>query len=298
MAFLDFLFRREPNRRSEEPRASRGFGVDELARRLAIDPAHLLAVTAAYHEFRLPKRSGGSRRILAPAPELKKMQRLILRGLLRRLVSHPAATGFERGQSIVTHARLHAGRAVVIHFDIQGFFESTSADRIRRFFLRCGWSDDAADLLTQLTTHEGALPQGAPTSPRLSNLVNFVLDLRLEHLSAQCNARYSRYADDITFSLDQDDPAGIRMILWRTGIIVRQTGYVLHHGKMRIRRRHQQQRVTGLVVNEKVQLPRDVRRRLRAVEHRLRNGARTTLSDAQLAGWRSLRSMVDRQRTL
>src|SRR5262249_44280484 len=152
---------------------------------------------------------------------LKTIQRRILRRLLGRLRCHPAATGFERGRSIVTNARAHVGKAVVVQMDLKDFFTSTTTRRVRKYFRKTGWNREAADLLIRLCTHQGGLPQGAPTSPRLSNLVNYRLDARLARLagrrrlydprtgqrigSREIGAKYTRYADDLTFSFQSDD---------------------------------------------------------------------------------------------
>jgi retron-type reverse transcriptase len=181
-----------------------GLDVQELARRLDRDQAKLREWKPVYREFTIPKRSGGKRRIHAPTPELKTLQRRILRRLLARLKTHPAATGFERGESFVTNARRHVGRAVVLRFDVQDFFPSTSARRVEKYFRAIGWNREAARLLSGLCTWEGALPQGAPTSPRLSNLLNYRLDARLSGLAARSEAIYTRYADDLTFSFRED----------------------------------------------------------------------------------------------
>ena len=141
------------------------------------------------------------------------------------------------------------------------------------------------------------MPQGAPTSPRLSNLVNYRLDARLAGLAARFEATYSRYADDITFSL-ADDRKKVRGLIRMTARIVSDEGYALHrHKKLHVRRRHQQQRVTGLVVNDRVNLPRSTRRWLRAVEHHLATDRPATLTSRQIEGWRSFQSMVARQGT-
>jgi RNA-directed DNA polymerase len=287
----------------------KGLGVENLARRLRLSVAELRAVRPSYRAFSLPKRSGGTRQILAPEARLKAVQRRILRRLLARLRCHPAATGFERGQSIVTNARAHVGQAVVVQMDIRDFFASTRSARVRQFFRRIGWNRPAANLLVRLCTHEGGLPQGAPTSPRLSNLVNVRLDARLTGLAAlrrfrglgpsapagcyELRATYTRYADDLTFSFPSDDPKAVRYLIHWTKAIVASEGYVLHRRKkLYIRRRHDRQQVTGLVVNEHVNLPRTVRRWLRAVEHHVADGRPATLTAAQLAGWRALRRMV------
>jgi RNA-directed DNA polymerase len=299
-------------------RREQNLSVAELARRLGMIEDELRQIEPCYQEFTLAKRSGGTRRILAPTPPLKAVQRRILRRLLSQLRCHPAAHGFERRRSIVTHALPHTGQAVVLCLDIKNFFESTSVKRVHTFFRDLGWSKEAADLLRRLCTTDGGLPQGAPTSPRLSNLVNMRLDARLTGLVARSavqfrNPRtgsrvlqtashtqlavYTRYADDLTFSFPSADSAWISYVLWFAKRIITAEGYELHRRKKRrIRRRHQQQRVTGLVVNERVNLPRDLRRRLRAMEHQLRIGRATTLPPDEIAGWRALQAMIDRQR--
>lgn len=289
-----------------------GRGVGELARRLGVTPERLNALEARYHEFRIPKRRGGSRKILAPDKELKDMQRRILRRLLGRLPCHPAATGFRPKQSIVANARPHAGKAVVVRLDIENFFESTKADRVRDYFREIGWGQEAAEILTRLCTYKGGLPQGAPTSPYLSNLVNFRLDTRLAKLAGEVQVQdprtgqirppgsvaYTRYADDMTFSFDTDDPTGIRCLIRSAKAVIEEEGYKLHQDrKLQIRRRHDAQVVTGLVVNVAPNLSRKKRRWLRAVEHHVAKGKPATLSPPQLKGWQAFRTMVNSQRT-
>lgn len=289
MGLLDFL------KRGGHRGPAGGRGLDELARRLGVREDELHSVPIRYRQFSIPKRAGGERRIAAPEAPLKAMQRCILRRLLGRLSAHPAATGFERGYSIVSNAFVHAGKEVVVRMDLKDFFRSTPSTRVRDYFISIGWSVPAADLLTKLCTHEKGLPQGAPTSPRLSNLVNQLLDSRLAGIAESLGASYTRYADDMTFSLKDEEkvPALIRLVK----IAVDEEGYELHQGrKLRIRRRHQQQLVTGLVVNERPALPRHRRRWLRAVEHRVAQRGKPTLTEAQLAGWMALASMVTRQR--
>ncbi len=284
MGFLDFLSK------------GSGHGLDELARRLGMSAPELASIQAAYRQFTIPKRSGGQRRILAPQKELKSAQRRILRRLLALLVAHPAATGFERGRSIVTNASRHVGRAVVVRMDLRDFFESTSARRVQRFFRRIGWNRPAARRLGELCTHRGALPQGAPTSPRLANLVNYKLDTRLHNLAAAFGAAYTRYADDLVFSFEVDERTRTKRLINLVKLIVRKEGYRVHtRRKLHIRRRHQQQRVTGLVVNDRVNLPRRTRRWLRAVEHHHATGRSSTLTQTQLSGWRAYASMIARR---
>lgn len=282
--------------RGKTPAAPPGRNVDELAARLGMTADALRAIRVEYREFRIPKRSGGSRVIHEPRKPLKDVQRRILRRLLARLHSHAAATGFERASSIVRNARWHAGSAVVLRLDVERFFESTGADRVRALFQTLRWNREATELLTRLCTHRGSLPQGAPTIPRLSNLVNYGLDVRLAALAASCPGTiYTRYADDITFSVSSDDRTILRRLIASTGVVARDFGYRLRKRKLRVRRRHQRQTVTGLVVNEKVNLPRRVRRWLRSVEDHRRKGRPTSLTPSQLEGWRTFETMVKRQ---
>jgi RNA-directed DNA polymerase len=276
--------------------AGKGRGLEELAERLGVGVDELRAVPIRYRTFTIPKRSGGARRVCAPDDQLKGVQRRILRRLLARLPCHPCAMGFERGRSIVTNARPHAGKAVTVCMDLRDFFPSTSARGVRDYFRKIGWNRAASGLLVRLCTHEGGLPQGAPTSPRLSNLANQRLDARLSGIARRYGASYTRYADDLAFSFGADEPETIRAVIRATKDVVRYEGYRLHQRrKLHIRRRWDRQVVTGLVVNEGVNLPRETRRWLRAVEHRAANGGEATLSPAQLQGWRSLQQMVATQ---
>jgi hypothetical protein len=115
-------------------------------------------------------------------------------------------------------------------------------------------------------------------------------------MARKLGANYSRYADDITLSFAVDDRKRIQYLIRFARRAAGDKGYRVRRKKLHIRRRHQQQRVTGLVVNARVQLPRATRRWLRAVEHHLRTGRQATLTPAQLAGWRALQQMIATQR--
>jgi len=216
--------------------------------------------------------------------------------VLGGLPVHPAANGFEPERSIVTNARPHEGQAVVVKMDLRDFFPSTSADRVHEYFRAIGYDQGSTALLVRLCTHANGLPQGAPTSPKLSNLVNARLDARLDGLARHVGANYTRYADDMTFSFEEDDRQAVQNLIRSVKFIVADEGYELHqHRKLQIRRRHGRQMVTGLVVNDGVSLPRSTRRWLRAVEHRQAKTGQSTLTPAQLQGWRALANMVQAQ---
>ncbi len=299
-AWLLFRYQRITNsqlRHWLRAKRGQGMGIDELARRLGVSVDELRNFSVTYREAFIPKRSGGSRRLLIPGEELKRLQRLILNRLLSRLRTHSAVTGFETDFSIVENAAPHVAQAVVVKLDISDFFPSTRADRIDAYFRRIGWNAECAALLTRLTTHEDGLPQGAPTSPRLSNLVNFGFDRAIERFACELRrGTYTRYADDLTISFPQDYPKRIRGVIQFVARQLRRNGYSLNRSKIRILRRHQQQRVTGLVVNDRVNVPRHIRRKLRAIEHRLNSGQPATMTPEQLAGWKSLLQMVELRR--
>lgn len=273
-----------------------GSNVAELARRLDYPLPELLVFEPRYQQVSIRKRSGGSRLLQVPDRETKKLQRRILDRLLSRLRVHAAARGFERGKSIVDHAAAHVGQAVVVRMDIVDFFPTTQARRIEWYFRRIGWDRAAAGLLVKLTCWADGLPQGAPTSPRLSNLVNYYLDVQLSNKMRRRKCTYTRYADDITVSCPKDYPKRVRGIIQLVRRKLKSKGYQLHERKkLHIRRRHQQQLVTGLVVNERVQLPRRVRRWLRAVRHHQQTGRAVSLAEQQLRGWLAFAAMVEKQ---
>lgn len=256
---------------------------DRPHRRIATHYRHLLR----------PKRSGGLRLLEVPRPDLRQAQRRLLDGWLSLVPAHEAAHGFVRGRNVHSFAQVHAGQACVIRFDLQDFFPGIGAARIRAFWRVWGYPEPVARMLTRLcTTTTPAmvrerlqeapsmdamslkrlarphLPQGAPTSPTLANLCAFGLDLRLDGLARRFGAVYARYADDLVFSGPQSLYQEARALQAWVRAIAADEGFVLNAAKQRQMRAHQQQRVTGLVINERPNLPREDYDRLRATLHR------------------------------
>ena len=130
----------------------------------------------------------------------------------------------------------------------------------------------------------------------MSNLINYRLDARIDRFVRDRHGTYTRYADDITISFPRDYPKKVRGTVQAVRRQLEAHGYQMHGDKLRIRRQHQQQKVTGLVVNERVNLPRETRRRLRAIEHRLNSGQAATMTREQLYGWKALLAMIEKQR--
>lgn len=249
-------------------------------------------ISSHYHPLLKPKHLGGLRLIEIPKPELKQVQQRLLSGLLDAIPTHEGVHGFVRGRSAISHAREHAGHAVVMAFDLRDFFNSIGVARIRALWRTLGYAEGVAEALARLTTTRtplavrerllddggidfmGArrlasrhLPQGAPTSPALANLCAFGLDLRLDGLAWRFGARYSRYADDLVFSGPRELAARSRALQAWVEAIVQAEGFTLHPGKTRRMPAHRRQKVTGIVVNERPNLARDDYDRLRARLH-------------------------------
>lgn len=246
-----------------------------------------------YRQRLLPKPGGGLRLLEIPKAELKQVQRRLLDGLLAPVPVHEAAHGYVAGRSALTHAAAHTAQAVLLRFDLRDFFNSISAARIHALWRTLGYPVGMARLLTALSTtrtpaavrerlqDDGGLdrlaamrladrhlPQGAPTSPALANLCCFRLDLRLAGLARRFDARYTRYADDLVFS----GPAALRgdartLSAW-IGAIAEAEGFRLQPRKTACVPRHQRQLVTGIVVNQRPNLPREAFDRLKARLHR------------------------------
>ena len=282
------------------PPAQQGpYDLRELFKRLDLAPGFQSTEKPAYRQVSIPKRNGRKRRLQIPDAPTHAVQRKILRLLLQRIPVHEAATGFEKGKSIVDHAQPHTESEVVVCLDLVDFFPSTHARRVEAFFQRIGWNPETARWLTTWVCFNEGLPQGAPTSPKLSNLVNYLMDRQLQKSAEQLGFRYTRYADDMTFSFSKHSKEAspnaelTKQLIRRAENTVHSFGYRIHHRKTRIRRKHQQQKVTGLVVNSQVGLPRKTKRWLRSVAHHQRTGKEATLSEAQLAGWVAFQNMIE-----
>ncbi|NNG05028.1 MAG: RNA-directed DNA polymerase, partial [Inquilinus sp.] len=239
----------------------------------------------------VPKRRGAPRLIEAPKPRLKALQRQILRDILDRIPVHEAAHGFVKGRSCLGGAARHGGEAVVATLDLADFFPSVPLERVHGIFRCLGYPTAVARLLTGLcstTTPRGVLaaapgvkrppgafvpeaaphlPQGAPTSPALANLSANRLDARLDQLAEYAGARYTRYADDLAFSGDDEFAAGIGSFLATVEEIIRAERFAPNRRKTRIMRRAGRQQVTGLVVNQHLNVPRPDYDRLKAILH-------------------------------
>jgi RNA-directed DNA polymerase len=247
-----------------------------------------VATRIHYIHFQVPKRSGGTRTLSAPHRTLKTAQHWIFENILTKLPVEAPAHGFVTGRSIVTNAQQHVGRKVVLNMDLEGFFPSIGFPRVRSVFFRLGYSPCVATMLALLCTEcprkevvydgkkyfvatgQRGLPQGACTSPALSNQVARRLDKRLGGLAVKMKLTYTRYADDLSFSGDQELNERVGYLMARVRHIAQEEGFGVNEKKSRVLRRNTAQKVTGLVVNDKPGVSRKEVRRLRAILHRAR----------------------------
>jgi len=237
-----------------------------------------------HYSYRWVSTRTGEGLLERPRPVLRSLQRRLLDELVARIPTHDAAHGFVAGRSIHTFAAPHAGRAVVVRVDLRSFFSSITAGRIWAVLRIAGYPETVAHALTgfatnaapsrALGTHGTApqrallgrphLPQGAPTSPALANLVAGKLDQRLAGLAVRRGFRYTRYADDLAFSTDG---GGADRLLDAVHRIVADEGFEVHPDKVSVQRSGQRQRLAGLVVNDRPRLARADFDALRATLH-------------------------------
>lgn len=238
-----------------------------------------------YRRFTIPKRSGGERHLAAPLPHLARAQRWIFDNIVQKLEIEPVAHGFVSGRSTVTNAAPHVGQDVVINLDLSDFFPTIAFPRVRGLFESLGYSPAVATIFALICTesprrsvsYDGteylvaigarALPQGACTSPGLANRITRRLDRRLIGLCSKKGWTYTRYADDLTFSIGKGKRDQIPHLLGAVRRLVREEGFLVNPKKGRIQRSGGRQDVTGIVVNNKLGLPRTEVRRLRAILH-------------------------------
>ena len=268
----------------------------DLAARLEISVSRLrwlafhaeVATRVHYVGFDVPKKGGGTRRLSAPHLSLARAQRWVFEAVVARLPVEDSAHGFVPGRSIVTNAREHSGRALVVNMDLTDFFPSIGWRRVRAVFEQVGYSPAIATILALLCTESPrrtvtlagetlyvangprGLPQGACTSPGLSNQVARRLDRRLLGLAAKLEATYTRYADDLTFSGASGLDPLVGYLMTRVRRIAASEGFAVNEAKSRVLRQNRAQVVTGLVVNDRPGVARVEVRRLRAILHRAR----------------------------
>ncbi|AFZ44654.1 RNA-directed DNA polymerase [Halothece sp. PCC 7418] len=244
---------------------------------------HIYIVSEAnrYKTFEIPKRSGGVRQISTPRTALKIIQWKLNQVLQAVYKPKPSAHGFVPNKNIVTNAQAHSKKRYVLNLDLKDFFPSVNFGRVRGMFMGTPYSLNAnvATVLAQICCHNNQLPQGAPTSPIITNMICAKMDSQLQHLAKSCKATYTRYADDITFSTTlKQFPESLARVITEEGEervilgepllgIIAENGFEVNEQKIRLQTKGNHQEVTGLTTNQFPNVDRRFVRQIRAMLH-------------------------------
>lgn len=249
-----------------------------------------------YKRFKLKKKSGGNRFIFSPAKEMKSVQAWILRMILDKIQVSELAVGFRKGKNIFHNALRHQGNRYFLCLDIENFFPSISYAKVYSVFKAIGYNPHVSHIFSALCTCDGILPQGAVTSPSLSNIICSRMDRRIAGYTGKQNITYTRYADDMVFSSLSPRPlVGIKRVIAE---IIDSEGFTLNEGKTRFLGPRRQRKVTGLIMSDdSFGIGRNTKRKLRATIHGLVKKNLSRKSKEQLVkkinGWMAFIYGVD-----
>lgn len=264
-----------------------------------------------YNSFTINKKNGEARTINAPTGDLKQIQIKFAQSLyefkksineqskIKTNISH----GFEKNKNILTNAKNHVNKKFIINIDLEDFFDSFHFGRVRGYFEKnkhINLPVEVATIIAQLTCYEGKLPQGAPTSPIITNMICEILDQRLIHLAKEFKLYYTRYADDLTFStndkmiLDKYD-----LFLNRIKSEIIKFGLSINNKKTRLIYNSSRQEVTGLIVNKKINIEKEYYKKTRAMADNLYKYGEFTVKEErgtikQLEGRFSFINQIDK----
>ena len=234
-----------------------------------------------YTTFEIPKRNGETRTICAPSGDLKTLQEKLSNMLwlyqksiweekgIKPNISH----AFEKGKSIITNAKIHRNKRFVLNLDLENFFDCFHFGRVQGYFEKNNsfkLPHDVAVVLAQLTCYQGRLPQGAPSSPIITNLICQPLDTYLLRIAKKYKLDYTRYADDLTFSTnDKHFVENQEEFLAEANAAIKRAGFSINEKKTRFQFKDSRQEVTGLIVNKKLNVNHAYVRKTRAMAHQL-----------------------------
>lgn len=239
------------------------FTQDHLCALLGYKPQYVYAASNSpanfYHCYQIPKKNGGKRDISEPLPNLKEIQRWILDNILYKFEISPYAKAYVKGKSVKDNVRFHRRQNKILSLDIKDFYSHLTNWMVFQLFLEAGYSEAVGMMLTNLCCLEGSLPQGAPTSAALSNILMKDFDYKVGQFCKKSKIRFTRYADDMTFSGDFNEVKVISFVKKS----LKDLNLSLNEKKTRVRKQGQQQEVTGIVVNYKPQLPKKIRKDIR-----------------------------------
>lgn len=261
---------------------------DELCMALGVSKSYFFSVFnqikngQGYTQFSIPKIKGGTREISSPSQPIKNLQRKIKKYIEEKYSIHSCAKGFKKGSSNISNAKIHVKPNWCLNLDLKDFFYSINFGRVYGMLLAKPFmaKKRIAVAIAHILCFNNKLPQGAPSSPLVSNLIAHSLDNKLLALAKDYHCRYTRYADDITFSSNSKEPPRDLAIYdtniskWFIGNVLQKTiencGFYINNSKTRLLKKYQRQEVTGIVVNKKINLPREYYRELRSIFHKIK----------------------------
>lgn len=239
---------------------------------------YVKGVDKSYTSFEIQKKTGGIRKIHAPSNELKYIQKKLAQALYknngkkqnkRNNISH----AFEKEKGIISNAKIHRKKRVILNIDLENFFESFHFGRVRGFFIKNNdflLSTEVATVIAQLACYNGKLPQGSPSSPIITNLVCEILDRRISKIAKIYKLHYTRYADDLTFSTNDKKFLNLQDEFYeKISKEIIKAGFKINDKKTRLQLKDSRQIVTGLVVNKKVNVNRTYSKETRAMVQQL-----------------------------
>lgn len=242
---------------------------------------YVKTVDELYISFEIPKKKEGVRSINAPVEQLKNIQRKIADVLWKyqmdiwksRDINPNISQAFIKGKGIITNAQIHRNKRFVYNLDLENFFDSFHFGRVRGFFLKSydyQFSDEVATTIANLCCYKGKLPQGAPSSPIITNIICNVLDMRILKIAKKYRLDYTRYADDLTFSTNDKKFLDVKEAFYQEiDKEIERAGFKINEKKIRLQFRDSRQEVTGIIVNKKLNVNRDYYKKTRAMAHQL-----------------------------
>lgn len=238
-----------------------------LCQIVGVDPQYLFAVSNEprrfYRGFSIPKRNGGKRFIQEPLPLLKAVQRWLLANILDNVSVSAFVKSYRKHSNLKQNARFHIGQDFVFKLDLESFFDRIKESAVVDVFYSAGYTKELSIFLSKLCVSQGHLCQGSPTSGAISNIVLFEFDHKLFEFCRERTFRYTRYSDDITISGKLGADVNFHEILWFVSELAIGYGHKINKGKSQVLYRHNRQKVTGIVVNQKLAVARPIRRRFR-----------------------------------
>lgn len=265
-------------RNTRELARTLGVRYNQLNRILyAYDETGLRGTDKYYKSFDLNKKNGGVRHINAPTGELLRIQKKISKILQASIKTNNISHGFNIGKSIYSNAYVHHNKRYVLNLDLEDFFDSVHFGRVRGFFIKNNnfkCNENIATILAQLTCYNGKLPQGAPSSPVLTNLICNIMDYHILKISKKYKLNYTRYADDMTFSTNDKNFLELyNQFMADITVEVNKSGFKINDKKTRLQYKDSRQEVTGIIVNKDLSVPNEYYKTTRAMAHSLyKNG--------------------------